>query len=99
MEQLSPSVPDVGARRRAKVSGSKVKALRAEKGLTQRDLAEKVRVEQRTVARWEQEKADGTVIGEIDFVAWLGVLNAFGLPPDWEPAETPLASPSTKTPT
>lgn len=76
MEHASTTlVPDVG-RRRAKVDGSKVRALRAHLALTQRDLAEKARVEQRTVARWEQE---------IDYVVWLGILNACGLPPEWEP--------------
>lgn len=86
MTTASSSLLDV-ARRRAKVSGQKIKALRTAKVLTQRDLAELVKIETRTVARWEQD--------DLDYVTWLGVLNALGLPADWEPPETP---PSPKDP-
>lgn len=87
MSDAPTTIHDVGQRRRAKVSGSGVKILREARGMTQRDLAELLRVETRTVARWEHDNSDGVVIGEIDYLPWLGVLHALGAPADWEPGD------------
>lgn len=80
MDGLTTTVCDVAARRRAKVDGSSVSAVRTAKDLTQRDLADLLRVTSTTVSRWER--------GQVDFAVWLGVLHAVGLPADWQP-ETP----------
>lgn len=86
-------VSDVTPRRRTKINGSLVKALREALGLTQRDLAEKTGVEQRTVARWEQTK-DNVVVGEVDYIVWLGILNAYDLDANWQPGIDDISSPS-----
>lgn len=79
-------------RDRETVPGTWVRAARTVVGLrngprplSQMRLAVLVKRDRNTITRWEAED------GEVDFVVWLGVLHALGLPVTWEPTEADLA--------
>lgn len=83
-------------RDRETVPGSWVRAARAVAGLragtrplSQMRLAVLVKRDRNTITRWEADD------GEVDFVVWLGVLHALGLPSTWEPAAADLDHPET----
>ncbi len=63
--------------KRARVAGSRVRAARLHVGLRQLDVSRLCKVTITTANRWEANGAD--------FVTFLGILSALGLPKDWKP--------------